>query len=115
MIEVAAGEVRAQRTDHQRAGDVTVRHHFAPERGLVRLEVLVRQEPALRLDLLEVGPRRRRLADKRLGALWRSVQAALRRRPRRPRGPHGAVPAPPRADELCGGSAPRAAVDRRRR
>lgn len=82
VIEVAAGEVRAQRTDHQRAGDVTVRHHFAPERGLVRLEVLVRQEPALRLDLLEVGPRGAPSGGYDAatpGALWRSVQAALRR------------------------------------
>ncbi|MCO5171360.1 MAG: hypothetical protein M9894_34085 [Planctomycetes bacterium] len=82
VVEVPAGRVRAQQSDHQRTGDVAVRHHLAPGRGLVRLEVLVRQETTLRLDLLEVSPRgppEGGYDASSPAALWRSVTSAVRR------------------------------------
>lgn len=81
VVETRAGQWRCVRTDHTR-GDLTIRHFFAPERGLVRLEVLVRQAPRVRLDLVEVVPRGAPAEGYDAStpqALWRSVRAAIRR------------------------------------
>lgn len=81
-IETRLGPLEVVRTEHTRSGDIGVRHFFAPDRGLVRLEVVVRQETVLRLELTEVAPRERPAGGYDVAspsALWRSVREAIRR------------------------------------
>lgn len=81
VVDTPLGELRAARVDHARSGDVLVRHSFAPDHGLVRLEVVVRQETRLSLDLVEVCPRGAPPGGydaSTPAALWRSVRLALR-------------------------------------
>lgn len=82
VLETRGGEVRTVRTDHTRSGDIGVRHFFAHDRGLVRLEVVVRQEVVMRLELVEAAPRERPARGYDVAsptALWRSVREAIRR------------------------------------
>ncbi len=76
------GALRVVQVDHARSGDVLVRHVFAPEHGLVSLEVVVRRETALRLDLVEASPRGTPAGGydaSAPAACWQSVGEALRR------------------------------------
>lgn len=82
VVATPSGEARGVRVDHARSGDVLVRHVFAHGVGLVTLEVHVRGEVALRLDLVEVCPRGSPPVPYDAStppALWRSVGEALRR------------------------------------
>lgn len=82
VVSTPLGQLRALRVDHARSGDVLVRHVFAPDHGLVGLEVVVRRESRLRLDLVEVSPRGAPpdgYDASTPSALWQSVGEALRR------------------------------------
>lgn len=81
-VSTPLGELRAVRVEHARSGDVLVRHLFAPDHGLIGLEVVVRRQLRLRLDLVEVTPRGAPPGGydaSAPAALWQSVGLALRR------------------------------------